>query len=125
MRYKITAPVAGYTGLVAGVAFADGSATIDTAEEKHRRALAYFERKRYGIEQLGIEEPDIEEPDADPPAEEKPTEVPTRGSSKADWVTYVTSEAAGEKRLAQADADAKTRDQLAELVLGPKGGEPA
>lgn len=40
----ITTPVEGYTGVVAGVAFADGKG--ETAEPA---ALAYFARKGYGI----------------------------------------------------------------------------
>jgi hypothetical protein len=119
MRYMITAPVPGFTGKVAGVDFAKGVATIDTAVDGERRALEYFRRKAYRVEEVKAEEPAPE-----PAADEKPpaTGVPTRGSSKADWLTYVTSEAAGDKRLTPEEAEAKTRDQLAEHVLGPKEG---
>jgi hypothetical protein len=117
MQYNITAPVPGFTGKVAGVDFAKGSATIDTSVDGERRALEYFRRKAYRVEEVIAEEPAPE-----PAVDEKPPAagVPTRGSSKADWLTYVTSEAAGEKRLSVEDAEAKTRDQLAEQVLGPK-----
>jgi hypothetical protein len=120
MQHKITTPTPGYTGKVAGIAFADGTATIDDSNDAHRRALAYFRRKGYRVEEVKAEEPAPE-----PAADEKPPSaagVPTRGSSKADWLTYVTSEAAGEKRLSVEEAEAKTRDQLAEHVLGPKEG---
>lgn len=45
---------------------------------------------------------------------------PARSASKADWVVYATSDAAGDLRLSEADADAATRDELAERFLGPK-----
>lgn len=41
---KITAPVAGFTGKVAGVSFSDGKGETDDD-----RAIAYFRRKGYGI----------------------------------------------------------------------------
>lgn len=47
MRYRITAPTAGHTGIVAGVHFAAGQAEMDGAQ---RAALGYFRRRGYGIE---------------------------------------------------------------------------
>lgn len=41
---RVTTPVAGFSGVVAGVAFADGA-----AETSNRAALAYFRRHGYGI----------------------------------------------------------------------------
>lgn len=42
---KITAPVAEFNGVVAGVHFADGK-----AETENEAALAYFERQGYGVD---------------------------------------------------------------------------
>ena len=121
MQYKITTPTPGYTGEVAGVAFAKGIATIDDSDERQRRALAYFRRKAYVVEAVDVDEapaaPAVE-PTTETPA--PPAERPNRGDSKVTWITYVTSDAAGDKRLDPAEAEAKTRDQLAEHVLGPK-----
>lgn len=111
MRYLVMTPEAGYTGKVAGVAFADGRAAVDS--EQHRQALAYFRRKGYRVEEA--------QPEPEPEQAEE-LKVPGRGDSKATWVRYVTSDAAGEKRLDEADAQAKSRDELAEHVLGPKEG---
>lgn len=44
---KVHAPVEGFTGEVAGVAFDDGVATVD--KDIQAAALGYFERKGYGI----------------------------------------------------------------------------
>lgn len=62
-QYKITAPVALFSGEVAGVVFSQGQAllTVDpdaeraegsTALPKANRALAYFERKGYTVEEV-------------------------------------------------------------------------
>lgn len=117
-RYTILAPARGYTGEVAGVAFVKGRAENAAPS---RRALAYFRRHNYTVEEV------TSAPDPAPPVD-KPAlpAVPNRGSSKADWVTYVTSDAAPEdKRLGEAEATAMTRDQLAEHVFGPKTEEGA
>gem|GEM_PF-3967803 len=45
MAPKVHTPVEGYTGTIAGVAFAGGSGVTDS-----RPALAYFQRKGYRIE---------------------------------------------------------------------------
>lgn len=48
------------------------------------------------------------------------SEPPSRSGSKADWVAYATAEARGDDRLTAEEADAATRDELAERFLGPK-----
>jgi hypothetical protein len=139
-RWRITTPTPGFTGISAGVNFTDGVAEIEGPEPLERvpegvtltreqraerdeigqdpayRRLAYFRSAGYGVEQLDTDR-DEAEPDA--PEDDR---KPTRSSSKADWLKYVTSEAAGDKRLDEDDAQAKTRDDLAEHVLGPKEG---
>ncbi len=46
--------------------------------------------------------------------------APARSASKADWVAYATDDARGDDRLSSEDADAATRDELAERFLGAK-----
>lgn len=52
---------------------------------------------------------------------EKPAEgkALTKGSSKADWVAFATDDARGEGRLSAEDAEALTRDELAEKFATP------
>jgi hypothetical protein len=57
---KVTSPVAGFNGTVAGVQFEDGKAETDSAA-----ALAYFARHRYGIGSSKPTPPERPEP-ADP-----------------------------------------------------------
>lgn len=110
MQYLVTAPTPEYTGLVAGVAFAAGRATVDDSSPGVRRALGYFRRRGYRVEPAPVavsaEQPDPEPVDPLPPA---------RSASKTDWVRYAVSQG-----MTDADADAMTRDQLAEAYLGPK-----
>jgi len=70
-RFKISTPVAGYTGESAGIAFANGIAEIDTRSDAHVSALSYFRSAGYGIVPLD----DVEVDDAirratTPPADE-------------------------------------------------------
>ncbi|WP_036374354.1 hypothetical protein [Micromonospora sp. ATCC 39149] len=111
--FKLTTPTPGFTGKVAGVAFADGTATVDS--ETHGRALAYFRRRGYRVEEAS-------EPVVTPAEQTEPviTEPPARGAAKDAWIAFATSEAAGEKRLTLDEATALKRDELAEHVLGPK-----
>ncbi len=114
---KITAQTP-ISGKVVGVAFVDGVATVD--EAAHRAAVAYFRRRGGYVVQV------VDEPQASTPAEadesgvgggQPPAGAPTRGASKADWVKFAT---ASEQGMTEADAEAMTRDQLAEKYLGPK-----
>src|SRR5688572_12052838 len=70
-RFKISTPVAGYTGESAGIAFANGVAEVDTATDAGVSALSYFRSAGYGIVPLD----DVEVDDAirratTPPADE-------------------------------------------------------
>lgn len=60
-----------------------------------------------------------DDPPAAPEAVEDET-VPTRGSSKKDWVAFATAEDRGADRLTEDDAEKLTRDELAEKYLGAK-----
>lgn len=69
MRYRITTPVRGFRGEVAGVAFADSKAEVD--EDTNARALAYFRRKGYAVEPTEPAAPTEEV--AEQESEKKPT----------------------------------------------------
>jgi len=119
MRYQVKAPAKRVNDTIAGVRFNDSIAEVDG--ELLPSALAYFRRQGYTLVEIQAV-PEPEETPAPAPAEPKPPFAPNRGSSKAEWVAYVTGPNAGDKALDQAAAEAKTRDQLAEHVLGPKEG---
>lgn len=74
--YTITSPEPGFSGTVAGVAFRNGQATVDSdhARAGAGAALAYFRRKGYGVDG------DAREP------EEQPEPVDPRGVSTVQGV---------------------------------------
>ncbi|GAA1026836.1 hypothetical protein GCM10009557_05950 [Virgisporangium ochraceum] len=111
---KITAPKP-VTAKVVGVAFVDGVATVD--EVQHRAAVAYFRRHRGYIVQP-VDDPQATEPAGadETGGGQPPAGPPTRSASKGDWVKHATAQG-----MTEADAEALTRDQLAERFLGPKG----
>jgi hypothetical protein len=69
MRYRITTPVRGFRGEVAGVAFIDSKAEVD--EAANGRALAYFRRKGYEVVATEPAAPAVEADEQEP--EKKPT----------------------------------------------------
>lgn len=74
MAHTITAPVPDFTGRVAGVHFADG-----TAETDDEGALAYFRRHGYGITtpDQGTASDNASPPsDSDPPPSDNPPDSP-------------------------------------------------
>lgn len=54
MRYAISTPVLGYTGMSVGVNFTDGRAEIDGDTQASQ--LAYFLAQGYGVEELSDDE---------------------------------------------------------------------
>ena len=111
-KHTVTTPTPGWSGDRAGVHFAKGVATgVDDTDDKQARALAYFRRRGYTVTPEAA-------PDPAGAGEQKPEPAPrpTRSASKVDWVTYAASHGG----MAQDDAEAATRDQLAERFLGPK-----
>ncbi|GAA2825321.1 hypothetical protein RMN57_13225 [Kitasatospora sp. CM 4170] len=64
MRYLVQAPRVDFNGEVAGVRFADGAATLDTADQMP--ALGYFQRAGYVLAPL-----------------DEPAEQPTKPTPKA------------------------------------------
>jgi hypothetical protein len=125
MRYKITAPVPGFTGKVAGIDFAKGVATIDTAVDGERRALEYFRRKAYVVEEVATEEAaaapaeNLAGKERSVPNSEQP-EKPKRSASTEVWRVYAVDPNGG--GMSAEEAEALSRDELAEKFLGPKEG---
>lgn len=98
-NYRITAPVSGYTGTVAGVTLANG-----TAETASKTAIAYFRRHGYTVEAVE-EAPAVEATEDDDQGPGRPV----KSATKADWKAYAIAQGVSEE-----DAEAATRDQLAE-----------
>jgi hypothetical protein len=106
------------TEIVVGVTFVKGVAQVDPAVDEQRRALAYFRRHNYVIEEPAKPAPAVEEPETS--VFEPVPGAPSRGASKADWKTFATTAAPEGLRLTEEQAEALTRDQLADKYLGPK-----
>lgn len=119
MTYRITAPVAGYTGTVAGVTLANG-----TGETNNESAVSYFRRHGYTVEEVAQEAP-AETHDAggqvDGGGDPAPSPaLPPRSASKADWKAHAIASGMSEE-----DAETATRDQLADRYHTPKEGPDA
>lgn len=99
---RVLSPVAGFSGVVAGVEFRDGVAEVAPGP-----ALAYMVRHGYTIDGPAGDGPgedgDLDEPDR-----------PVRSASKTDWVAYAV--AMGED---PEDAAALTRAELADRYGAP------
>jgi len=81
MRYRITTPVVGFTGVSVGVNFTNGVSEIDVPDDRQHplhRAAAYFVAQGYGVEELDEpEEAEAEqEPDGDEPFDPSEHDVP-------------------------------------------------
>jgi hypothetical protein len=139
MRYfKIYTPDRTYTGRIGSVAFADGEAKVSFDDTRNdagncladehqvqvgRSAVLFAKRRGYRL----VETDEAGKPLPDP-ANEKPKPVfaplpgsPSRSASKADWAAFATAGAPEDLRLTAEQAEALTRDQLADKYLGPKG----
>jgi len=81
MQYRITAPVHGHSGVVAGITFADGVATCC---DPPLGAIEYF--RRHGYELVCLDTPDTAAPIGftaeAPPAEDKPAARPRSGKQR-------------------------------------------
>ncbi|HET6353390.1 hypothetical protein [Streptomyces sp.] len=115
MRYRITTPVLGFTGISAGVNFTDGTAEVEIADGDtqtyNARALAYFRSQGYGIEELdGPEdaEPEPEEPDDDEPFDPSEHDVPDVLAHLAD------ADEDEQARVIAAERDGKNRKTITE-----------
>lgn len=86
----VRAPVRDFKGVVAGIVFTGGVATVD--DEKHAAAVAYFRRKGY---QLGEEEPADETPAPDTGDEPEAIESGGHGLTDKTPVAEVRAHAEG------------------------------
>jgi hypothetical protein len=113
-KFRITTPLAGFTGVSAGVNFTNGVAEIDApgdAQHEDARRVAYFTAAGYGVEEIA------DEPSEEDVVEEPPTVTPpAKSASKADWLVYAVDHRGADP----VEADKLTRDQLA-AQYGPKG----
>lgn len=129
MRYKITTPETDTDGRHAGVLFNAGVAFIDTEHKDpvERRALSYFKKAGYVVEQVDENgDPIVPDEDGVPAADE--VEPPPRPPLPAD--TAVKSEwldAAEVRGYSRADADAMTKPDLitALKAIDFPGGDPS
>lgn len=107
-KFRITAPVADFTGLSADVNFTNGVAEIDAPvddpQHADARRVAYFTAAGYRVEP--VVEADV--------VEDGPGPLPAKSASKADWVA-----AAVARGIDQADADKATKEQLIDLLNTP------
>lgn len=96
--HKITAPVPGYTGTVAGVALANGTGETDSPS-----AVAYFRRHGYGVE-----------PAEEPAADEESDAPFDPAAHTVDEVAEYLAEAdeAERDRVLDAEAAGKARSSL-------------
>ncbi|HEX8631137.1 MAG TPA: hypothetical protein VF755_23510 [Catenuloplanes sp.] len=132
LRYfEIRSPRPDFTGRVGGVSFADGVARVSfddardgagmAAGDEHRvqvgRSALLFAQRRLGYTVTEVDQAGQPLKAAGAALAEVEDDKPSRAASKADWKAYATSPRVG---MAEADAEALTRDQLAEKFLGPK-----
>lgn len=113
-KYRITTPVAGFTGVSAGVNFtnsvAEIDAPVDDAQHEDARRVAYFTAAGYLVE------PVEDEPSEEDSVEPTIVPAPAKSASKADWLTYAVDHRGADP----VEADKLSRDQLA-AQYGPKG----
>lgn len=130
--YKVTTPVAGYTGEVGGVHFVKGEATVQAAAplgpvgydetltrgqlaerdavtgDPNHRALAYFRQAGYTVEDVTPDADQAGEADAEAETPAGPV-VPARSASTDVWRAY-----AKQAGMPPEQADGMSRDQLVE-----------
>lgn len=104
MRYKITAPLTGFTGQSVGVVFKDSAAETDDTTDAGRSALAYFKRAGYSVEPIRDQtEKDEAEQDSGPfdPSGRKADEVLAYvgAASYEEAVRVLDAEANGKNRV--------------------------
>jgi hypothetical protein len=115
-KYRVSAPVTGYTGVSVGTTFTAGVATIEVPDGVYRqhpstRTLAYFRAQGYDVERL----------DAAAPAgvsDDQASVPPRKSASTEAWRAYAV-----EQGMSAEEADTYTRDQLAERYLITKEGD--
>lgn len=132
MRYRISTPVQGFTGVSAGVNFTNGVAEIDApvlpelpegkvlgrkeraereeiAQRESVRKLAYFRSQGYGIEEL--DEPDDQAPDET--ADEEPFD-PAEHDVPEVLAHLTEADEEEQARVIAAERDGKNRKTITE-----------
>lgn len=109
--YDVTAPVEGYTGTVAGVAFSDGRGCASASS-----AVQYFRRHGYTVVPAGEGQRGDAGGGVGSGSGPDSIERPARSAKKADWAQYAR----------QADPDATdleslTKEQLIDRYGGSDG----
>jgi hypothetical protein len=66
MRYEIKAPVRSFSGTSAGVAFTDGTGSVEDTDKPGRAALEYFRRHGYRVTPVLPEAPEAQEGPQEP-----------------------------------------------------------
>jgi hypothetical protein len=100
-RYRVTTPVADYSGALGDLVFTRGEAIAN--DEDHAAELAYAEARGYGIEPY--DEPAAVEDPADEP---DPDGMPRKSASTEAWRQYAT----GVGDLTEEQIADMSRDQL-------------
>lgn len=62
-QFTVNAPVVGFSGESAGVAFKDGAGRVNDASKEGRAAIEYFRRRGYTLTPETAEEPEPHTPD--------------------------------------------------------------
>lgn len=106
-KITVRAPVRDFKGVVAGVVFNGGSATVD--DEKQAAAVAYFRRKGY---RLGEKEPADEAPAPDTGDEPEAPESGGQGLTDKTPVAEVRAHAEG----LGIDTEGKSKKVLLSLI---------
>lgn len=118
MTITVHSPEPGFSGEVAGVVFARGSATVDPAAPTATAALAYFRRRGYSMsDEEYLPEPvapdDGQEPDGDEPVPFDPT-----AHTVAEVLAYLSSSDEDERaRVLAAEEAGEARATI--LKKGP------
>lgn len=122
-QYRITSPDPAFNGVVADhVVFSRGQATLTVDHDAERvdgatnlppgaAALAYFQRRGYGIEDVTVPERPVAVDEVQPSTGPK---LPAKTATKVEWVAYAVALKPEDGGLDEAAATALTRDQLAE-----------
>jgi hypothetical protein len=112
-QFLVTTPIAGYTGEVGKVHFADGVALID--DETDAATLAYCRAAGYTVEASDDPEPDGDEPDGDD------AEQPKKSASTEAWRAWAVEHGG----LEADEAATLSRDQLVERFTTSTEETPA
>ena len=105
---RVTTPVPGFSGTVAGVVFAGGAGETDDPA-----ALTYFARQGYRIDAgEPTEPPTVTEPPAQPPTVPPAPDAdqPAGNASTEEWRAYAVAKGLDAERV-----DTMTRDQIRDL----------